>query len=164
MEEFTEQEIRRVLAGFDGVWCRVTGQPPEERAQADGSGDPAGFLRREAQAAGQDAALARCFQGAPRAALLAHAGKARRRAARLRGEHFLLTGESCVPVAAASPLAAGSLIALRAALIRDREMARDYRAAAKKADDDALRAMYARFAAEQETAAGELRRIVLQCF
>lgn len=165
MSEFEITEsARQSMAGFEGVWTRVTGG-------AGGTASPAvceedalqNFIKSELCACAFDGALARMFQAPGRVVLLNHASGAKLRARRLKAEYFIRTGVSYTPMDSCQPVT-GKLASLRTALERDMAAGQAYTAAAEKTSVPELRELYLCFAKETEAAARETRNLILECF
>ena len=163
--------VQAVLEGFSGVWERVTGMPDAGKplkkplaADPTSRGDALRELsERAAEAAMFDRALACRCGGAGRSMLQEQAAQAFHRAAYLRGEVFIRTGErlrrpeSC-------PRLGETLTALRESMLRDEASCRAYRRLAEQTDDGELRGVLERFACETAAAAAEKHRSILRCF
>lgn len=167
--------VRSVLESFSGVWERVTGTPgagSPRRTPPDGRqpGEDLACLQTlrslsesAAEAARFDRELACRCRGTIRATLLAHAAQASHRAAALRGECFVRTGEK-LRLPESCPRMGDALTSLRVGMLRDEASAGAYRRLAEQTDDRELRAALERFAAETAAAAAEKRQSILRCF
>lgn len=157
-------DINASLAGFDALWQRVTGHEP--RPALPPAFDPEdallGFIQEETCAAARSAALARQFQGEPRAALQRQTELARQHVRRLRAERFIITGlAGADKVDCRMP--AEKPAALRAAYLRAAALAERYDAAAHAAGGE-LAELFTAFAADARVRARELRALVVACF
>lgn len=150
---------RAALEGFSEVWARVRG----EGGEAEGSGSELEVLREfiadESCAAAFYEAAARRF-GRFSSRLRAIACEERRHLRALQAEHFLLTGEICLPPASC-PLPCGGLRILRTAWLDERSAAEAYLKAADTASSASLAAVYRCNAADEERHSEILREIIL---
>jgi len=164
MTALQENEIRRTMSGFTGVWQRVTGNSEEApEGPIHRGADLKELLRQERMSALSDARLAQKMRGSSRAVLLRHASAARRRGRRLRAEYFIQEG-ICDRSEERKADPNEVLPALRRAYQRDLDAARDYRSAALHTDSKELKALYQRFGEEREQAAREKRAIIVASF
>ncbi len=173
------EQVKKVLAGFEPVWQRVTKGEPEPPPFPPPHGRPPGpvppppqrgpeetlteLLRAEERAAVCGRQLAARFSGPARAMLLRHAAAARARARALTAERFLMTGDRRA-AREPCPRTRDRAAALRTACAQDRALEHDYRAAAARCPDSALRKLYENaakeLAAEYDQKRALLRRIV----
>ena len=163
--------VQSILDSFSGVWERVRGTPdvgPSRQIQPEAArGTELTNLRalsiRAAEAAMFDRALGCRCRGAVRTVLQQHASQAAHRAASLRGEWFVRSGEAVCPPETC-PRLGETLTALREGMLRDRASSDAYRRLAAQTDDAELRSVLERFSRETAAAAEEKRRSILRCF
>lgn len=166
--------VRAVLDSFRSVWERVEGtavtsEKLDQNAKTQAPPKPTfdSRLRELIDAADRaaifDRELACRCSGSVRTMLLKHAAQAAKRAAVLRGELFVRTGErrhspsSC-------PRLGDTLASLREGMLRDRDAAKALRNAAKQTEERSLCAILERFAVEAGSAAAETKQYILRCF
>ena len=163
--------VQSILDSFSGVWERVRAAPddgPSRRTQPEASFDTERMDLRTlsihaAEAAMYDRALSCRCRGAVRTVLQQHAAQASHRAASLRGEYFVRTGETVCPPEIC-PRLEEPLTALREGMLRDRASADSYRRLAAQTDDAELSSLLERFSRETAAASDEKRRSILRCF
>jgi hypothetical protein len=169
--------VRAVLDSFRSVWERIEGTAvtPEKldkdakdlQTQVPPIPSFDSRLREQIDTADRaaifDRELACRCSGPVRVLLRKHAALASKRAAVLRGELFVRTGErrhspsSC-------PRLGDTLASLREGMLRDRDAAKALRDAAKQTEERSLCAILERFAVEAESAAAETKQYILRCF
>ena len=157
-----DANTKAALEGFGEVWGRVCGSggkaavPRQDNTDLE---DLRGFIADEACAAAFYEAAARRF-GRFSARLREIACDERGHLRALQGEHFLLTGEICIPPAAC-PLPCGGLRVLRSAYLDELAAVEGYRKAADATGNAALADIYRRNASDEERHAGILKELIL---
>ena len=158
--------VRDVLAGFDGVWKRVSGSmpgaaPPQEKSE------PVPLARLAADAAAiaaYDRALAQRFHSGTRAMLLARTQQSRNVCSRLEAEIFLRSGERPRIKAAPPVLPRDDMAALRQSMLADEAAALSFDAAAEREHETELAALLRDYARRSRGAAAEKRAWILRSF
>lgn len=153
-----DRNTAAALENFGAVWERVR----SAEGAGEGSGGELetlrGFIADEACAAAFYEAAARRF-GRFSAQLRAIACEERGHLRALQAEHFLLTGELCLPPDSC-PLPCGGLRALRTAWLDEQAAAEAYLKAADAARSPGPAEVYRRNAADEARHAGLLRKLI----
>ena len=161
------ENTREVLAGFDGVWKRVSGRMPPPPPPPPPPKEDCPTLTRLIEDAGRiavfDRALAAKSRGRARALLLDRAGQCRRAARRLSAELFLRCGERPRPEPAPK-LPGDPMSALRASIQADEASALSFEAAAERERDGELAAFLRDFAARSRASAAGKRNLLLRSY
>jgi hypothetical protein len=159
MESMENESLRQSLAGFDGVWQRVTAGAarfsPQETLE--------GLLPSVNALAGQYAALARRVPAGERSGLLAQGQAYQRLKKRLQGEYFIVTGRTYAlpPV---EPLPPERKAALRHLLLQEQSLAKTGTTAAQAAGDSPLVPLLDTLSATAEAHARQNRTRLLAWF
>jgi hypothetical protein len=159
MESMENESLRQSLAGFDGVWQRVTAGAarfsPQETLED--------LLPRVNALAGQYAALARRVSAGARSGLLAQGRAYQALGKRLQGEYFIAAGRTYAlpPV---EPLPPERKAALRHLLLQEQSLAKTGTTAAQAAGDSPLVPLLDTLSATAEAHARQNRTRLLAWF
>jgi hypothetical protein len=159
MESVENESLRQSLAGFDGVWQRVTAGSSRFSSQETLEG----LLPSVNALAGQYGALARRVPSGERSGLLAQRREYQRWKKRLQGEYFIVTGRTYAlpPV---EPLPPERKAALRHLLLQEQTLAKTSATAAENAGDSPLMPLLDALSATAATHARQNRTRLLAWF